>query len=152
MDFIDTPLESRDKIILELREFSRRLVRELSFMRNTLADSRLAPSAVHAIIEIGATPGMQARDLATILWLNKSNASRQIARLEAAGYMLYVAEDIERRCALRRTDANGGETEAAQKDRQVRDQSGVGWVAAARAGRSAGAGVIARALCGRARA
>jgi DNA-binding MarR family transcriptional regulator/GNAT superfamily N-acetyltransferase len=85
MDFIDTPVQSRDKTILELRDFSRKLVRELGFMRNTLADSGLAPSAVHAIIEIGATPGIQARDIATILRLDKSNASRQIARLEAAG-------------------------------------------------------------------
>jgi DNA-binding MarR family transcriptional regulator/N-acetylglutamate synthase-like GNAT family acetyltransferase len=85
MDFVDTPLASREQTILELREFSRRLVRELGFMRNTLADSGLAPSAVHAIIEIGATPGMQARDLAAILRLDKSNASRQIARLESAG-------------------------------------------------------------------
>ncbi|BAN24685.1 bifunctional helix-turn-helix transcriptional regulator/GNAT family N-acetyltransferase [Caballeronia insecticola] len=87
MDFVETPPQSRDKTILELREFSRKLVRELGFMRNTLADSGLAPSAVHAIIEIGATPGIQARDLATILRLDKSNASRQIARLEAAGFV-----------------------------------------------------------------
>lgn len=85
MDIIDTPPQSRDKTILELREFSRKLVRELGFMRNTLADSGLAPSAVHAIIEIGATPGIQARDLASLLRLDKSNASRQIARLEAEG-------------------------------------------------------------------
>ncbi|SAL61594.1 MarR family transcriptional regulator [Caballeronia arvi] len=85
MDFIDPPVQSRDKTILELREFSRKLVRELGFMRNTLADSGLAPSAVHAIIEIGATPGIQARDIAATLRLDKSNASRQIARLEAAG-------------------------------------------------------------------
>ncbi|WP_277184617.1 helix-turn-helix domain-containing GNAT family N-acetyltransferase [Caballeronia sp. BR00000012568055] len=87
MDFIDAPPQSRDQTILELREFSRRLVRELGFMRNTLADSGLAPSAVHAIIEIGATPGIQARDLADTLRLDKSNASRQLARLESAGYV-----------------------------------------------------------------
>jgi DNA-binding MarR family transcriptional regulator/GNAT superfamily N-acetyltransferase len=85
MDIVDVPSESRDQTILELREFSRRLVRELGFMRNTLADSGLAPSAVHAIIEIGATPGIQARDLAAILRLDKSNASRQIGRLETLG-------------------------------------------------------------------
>jgi DNA-binding MarR family transcriptional regulator/GNAT superfamily N-acetyltransferase len=87
MDFVDAPFQSRDQTILELREFSRRLVRELGFMRNTLADSGLAPSAVHAIIEIGAAPGIQARDVADILRLDKSNASRQIARLESAGFV-----------------------------------------------------------------
>jgi DNA-binding MarR family transcriptional regulator/GNAT superfamily N-acetyltransferase len=85
MDFADSPAQSREKTILELREISRKLVRELGFMRSTLADSDLAPSAVHAIIEIGASPGIQARDLADILRLDKSNASRQIAKLESAG-------------------------------------------------------------------
>jgi DNA-binding MarR family transcriptional regulator/GNAT superfamily N-acetyltransferase len=88
MDFTDIPARSRDKTILELREFSRKLVRELGFMRSTLADSELAPSAVHAIIEIGASPGIQARALADILRLDKSNTSRQIARLESAGLIV----------------------------------------------------------------
>ena len=85
MDYIDVPEKSRDHTILELREFSRRLVRELGFMRNTLADSDLAPSAVHAIIEIGLAPGIQARDLADILRLDKSNTSRQLDKLESMG-------------------------------------------------------------------
>jgi DNA-binding MarR family transcriptional regulator/GNAT superfamily N-acetyltransferase len=87
MDFINSPAQSREKTILELREFSRKLVRELGFMRSTLADSDLAPSAVHAVIEIGATPGMQARDLANTLRLDKSNTSRQIAKLESLGFV-----------------------------------------------------------------
>jgi DNA-binding MarR family transcriptional regulator/GNAT superfamily N-acetyltransferase len=85
VDIVDRPAQSRDSTILQLREFSRKLVRELGFMRATLADSELAPSAVHAILEIGATPGMQARDLAQLLRLDKSNASRQVAKLETAG-------------------------------------------------------------------
>ena len=52
MDVIDFPARSRDQTIRDLREFSRKLVRELGFMRASLADSDLAPSAVHAIIEI----------------------------------------------------------------------------------------------------
>ncbi|MEX3812770.1 GNAT family N-acetyltransferase [Paraburkholderia sp. BR13439] len=85
MDLIEAPAKPRDTTILELREFSRRLVRELGFMRTTLADSDLAPSAVHAVIEIGMSPGISAKDLATILRLDKSNTSRQIAKLEASG-------------------------------------------------------------------
>jgi DNA-binding MarR family transcriptional regulator/ribosomal protein S18 acetylase RimI-like enzyme len=85
MDLIDAPAKPRETTILELREFSRRLVRELGFMRTTLADSDLAPSAVHAVIEIGMSPGISAKDLATILRLDKSNTSRQIAKLEASG-------------------------------------------------------------------
>lgn len=87
MDFIDVPAITRDTTILSLRDVSRRLVRELGFMRSTLANSDLAPSAVHAVLEIGMKPGITARDLATILRLDKSNTSRQIARLEAAGFV-----------------------------------------------------------------
>ncbi|MFC4277020.1 bifunctional helix-turn-helix transcriptional regulator/GNAT family N-acetyltransferase [Achromobacter aloeverae] len=87
MDITDYPAPSRDTTILELREFSRRLVRELGFMRTTLADSDLAPSAVHAVIEIGAAPGIGAKALGEILRLDKSNTSRQVARLEAAGLL-----------------------------------------------------------------
>jgi len=85
MDLIDAPAKPRDATILELRDFSRKLVRELGFMRATLADSDWAPSAVHAILEIGMAPGINAKDLGAILRLDKSNASRQLARLEAAG-------------------------------------------------------------------
>lgn len=81
MDLVDIPAKSREATILELRDFSRRLVRELGFMRATLADSDLAPSAVHAIMEIGAQPGISAKDLGNILRLDKSNTSRQVARL-----------------------------------------------------------------------
>ncbi|MDE1179283.1 helix-turn-helix domain-containing GNAT family N-acetyltransferase [Paraburkholderia sp.] len=87
MDIVDPLPESREETILELREFSRKLVRELGFMRSTLADSDLAPSAVHAIIEIGLLPGIQARNLADILRLDKSNTSRQLARLESMGLL-----------------------------------------------------------------
>ncbi|MEM5369291.1 helix-turn-helix domain-containing GNAT family N-acetyltransferase [Paraburkholderia azotifigens] len=97
MDIVDIPIQSRDKTILELREFSRKLVRELGFMRSTLAESDLAPSAVHAILEIGATPGMQARDLAALLRLDKSNASRQIAKLEMAGLVERTASSDDAR-------------------------------------------------------
>jgi DNA-binding MarR family transcriptional regulator/GNAT superfamily N-acetyltransferase len=97
MDIVDKPAQSRDATILELREFSRKLVRELGFMRTTLADSDLAPSAVHAILEIGATPGIQARDLAHLLRLDKSNASRQVAKLESAGLVERTASNEDAR-------------------------------------------------------
>src|SRR5262249_27331712 len=41
--------------------------------------------ACHAILEIGVAPGMPARDLASLLRLDKSNTSRQLAKLEEAG-------------------------------------------------------------------
>jgi DNA-binding MarR family transcriptional regulator len=116
MDLVDLPAKSRDTTILELRDFSRKLVRELGFMRTTLADSDLAPSAVHAIIEIGATPGISAKDLGNILRLDKSNTSRQVAKLEAGGL-------VNRKVA--NEDARSSElylTEAGQKLRRKIDR------------------------------
>ncbi|MFM0289067.1 bifunctional helix-turn-helix transcriptional regulator/GNAT family N-acetyltransferase [Paraburkholderia megapolitana] len=97
MDLVDSPAKPRETTILELRDFSRRLVRELGFMRTTLADSDLAPSAVHAIIEIGAAPGISAKDLGNILRLDKSNTSRQVARLEASGLVTRTVADEDAR-------------------------------------------------------
>jgi DNA-binding MarR family transcriptional regulator/GNAT superfamily N-acetyltransferase len=97
MDFTDSPSKPRETTILELRTFSRKLVRELGFMRTTLAESDLAPSAVHAIIEIGATPGISARDLGNILRLDKSNTSRQVAKLEAGGLVKRAVADGDAR-------------------------------------------------------
>ncbi|WP_075256282.1 helix-turn-helix domain-containing GNAT family N-acetyltransferase [Herbaspirillum camelliae] len=85
MDFDGLQTPPREQTIRQLRELSRKLVRELGFMRSTLAGSDLAPSAVHAIIEIGLRPGLQARELGEVLYLDKSNTSRQLAKLEALG-------------------------------------------------------------------
>ncbi|MHA7683331.1 bifunctional helix-turn-helix transcriptional regulator/GNAT family N-acetyltransferase [Cupriavidus sp. PET2-C1] len=106
MDIVEPLPEPRDATIAALRVFSRKLVRELGFMRTTLADSQLAPSAVHAIIEIGLAPGLQARDLASILRLDKSNTSRQLAKLESLGLVVRTAAtDDARSSHLNLTDA-----------------------------------------------
>lgn len=97
MDLVDPPSKPRDTTILELRTFSRKLVRELGFMRTTLAESDLAPSAVHAILEIGAAPGISARDLGNVLRLDKSNTSRQVAKLEASGLVKRAVADEDAR-------------------------------------------------------
>jgi DNA-binding MarR family transcriptional regulator/GNAT superfamily N-acetyltransferase len=121
MDFVDVPAQPRETTILELREFSRRLVRELGFMRTTLADSDLAPSAVHAIIEIGAQPGINAKALGEILRLDKSNTSRQIARLEAAGFVKRKTDDDDARSSELTLSAAGQKLRA-KIDRFATDQ------------------------------
>lgn len=121
MDLIDFPSQSRDKTIQDLREFSRKLVRELGFMRASLAGSDLAPSAVHAIIEIGLHPGIQARNLAAILRLDKSNTSRQVAKLESAGLLVReTAADDARSSRLTLTEA--GHALRARIDQFATDQ------------------------------
>ena len=111
MDFIEAPTQSHEQTVRELREVSRKLVRELGFMRNTLAESDLAPSAVHAVLEIAGAPGIQARDLAERLRLDKSSTSRQLTRLESAGL-------IERRACT--ADARSSELHLTQHGQQLR--------------------------------
>lgn len=98
--------EDLSEKISALRNFSRQLVRELGYLRTPVAGSDLSPSAVHTLLELGMQPGMLARDLATALRLDKSNASRQIGKMEAQGLLRRetVAADA-RSYALFLTDA-----------------------------------------------
>ncbi|MBP7565481.1 MAG: MarR family transcriptional regulator [Burkholderiaceae bacterium] len=67
-----------------IRAASRTLVRELGFMRATLAATEYSPSAVHALLEIEANGHMTAAQLVQVLALEKSSVSRMLARLVAA--------------------------------------------------------------------
>ena len=107
--------------VKELRDVSRKLIRELGFMRATLGDTGLGASAVHAVIEIGRSPGIQARDLAELLRLDKSNMSRQVAKLEAAGYVRReAASDDARSFHLHLTES--GHALGEDIDRDVTNQ------------------------------
>ena len=68
-----------------IRAASRRLVRAWGFLGRTLADVDLAASSVHAIVEIGSSGGLTAKDLSERLRLEKSTVSRLCASLGAKG-------------------------------------------------------------------
>ncbi len=121
MSGAENPEQLNEHTILELRKFSRQLVRELGFMRNTLADSDLAPSAVHAVIEIGLNPGIQAFDLANLLRLDKSNTSRQLAKLESQGF-LKREEDLRDKRSSRLFLTQSGDLLRNQIDQFATDQ------------------------------
>ena len=72
----------------DIRVTSRRLVRELGFMGGDFAGMNLPPSAVHALIEIEACPGITARDLGQLLRLEKSSVSRMLRKLLLSGDVL----------------------------------------------------------------
>lgn len=72
-------------LIENVRAASRAMVRELGFMRATLASTDYSPSAVHALIEIGARGATTAAQLAQLLRLEKSSVSRMLAKLIKAG-------------------------------------------------------------------
>jgi DNA-binding MarR family transcriptional regulator/N-acetylglutamate synthase-like GNAT family acetyltransferase len=68
-----------------IRAASRRLVRELGFLRGTLAGTEFPPSTVHALVEIGARETITAGELSDILGLEKSSVSRMLRKLVAEG-------------------------------------------------------------------
>ncbi|CZT34826.1 bifunctional helix-turn-helix transcriptional regulator/GNAT family N-acetyltransferase [Rhizobium sp. 9140] len=74
-----------DETIRSIRDASRGLVRELGFLEPTLAGTDLAPSGVHALIEIEAHSAMTASVLCTLLGLEKSSVSRLVRKLVDAG-------------------------------------------------------------------
>lgn len=69
----------------DIRSASRSMVRELGFMRPTLAGTNYSPSAVHALLEIEAQGSMTAAQLVQCLGLEKSSVSRMVGKLINAG-------------------------------------------------------------------
>lgn len=74
-----------------IRAASRLMVRELGFMQATLAATDYPPSAVHALLEIGARGAMTAAELSAFLGLEKSSVSRMIRKLVDAGELKEIA-------------------------------------------------------------
>jgi DNA-binding MarR family transcriptional regulator/N-acetylglutamate synthase-like GNAT family acetyltransferase len=72
--------------IEKVRDSSRRLVRELGFMKPTVGATGLPISAVHALIEIGSADGrLTAAELGDLLTLEKSSVSRMLRKLVERG-------------------------------------------------------------------
>ena len=72
-------------LIDDIRAASRQMVRELGFMEQTVAATDYPPSAVHAILEIGARGPMTSGQLAEFLQLEKSSVSRMVRKLIERG-------------------------------------------------------------------
>lgn len=86
-----------DPLVEPIRDASRRLVRELGFMRDTLAGTGLPPSAVHALIEIGRHGTLSSAALCDTLQLDKSSVSRMVRKLVQAGEVAMSATASDRR-------------------------------------------------------
>lgn len=84
-------------LVDQIRHASRLMVRELGFMGGSFAGSDLSPSAVHALIEIGAGRAVTARDLARTLRLDKSGVSRMLRRLVLGGEVVQAAGEDDGR-------------------------------------------------------
>ena len=81
-----TPRTNPSPQIEHVRDSSRRLVRELGFMKPTVGATGLPISAVHALIEIGGADGkLTAAELGDLLTLEKSSVSRMLRKLVERG-------------------------------------------------------------------
>lgn len=91
--------------IADIRAASRHLVRALGFLDRTIAGTDMSASAVHAILEIGLTPGVTAKDLSVRLKLEKSTISRLLKGLARRGAIAFSQVETDRRAqALSLTD------------------------------------------------
>ncbi len=86
--------------ILSIRDASRRMVRDLGFMRPTIAATDLSPSAVHAIVELGNRDGLTAHQLGQALLLEKSSVSRMLGRLIERGLVTETASQADGRSKI----------------------------------------------------
>lgn len=96
-----------------IRAASRLMVRELGFMQATLAATDYPPSAVHAILEMGAQGRMAASQLAQVLGLEKSSVSRMVRKLVEAGELKEAADGEDGRVKQLALTAKGRRTLAA---------------------------------------
>lgn len=96
-----------------IRDASRRLVRELGFMGQTLAGTDLPPSSVHALIAVGEGEAATAAALCDLLRLEKSSVSRLVRKLVTAGLMAEGASERDGRVKPLALTGRGRETLAA---------------------------------------
>lgn len=99
-------------LIDEIRGASRTMVRELGFMRATLAGTDYSPSAVHTLLEIDAQGALAAAQLVQLLDLDKSSVSRLVAKLVKAGE-LEESADVDGRVKRLQLSKQGKRTVAA---------------------------------------
>ncbi len=102
-----------EALVEPIRDASRRLVRELGFMKPVLAGTEMPPSAVHALIEIGAGRAATGGELAEILHLDKSSVSRMLRKLVTAGYLAEGTRAADARAKPLTLTDSGRETLAA---------------------------------------
>jgi DNA-binding MarR family transcriptional regulator/GNAT superfamily N-acetyltransferase len=90
-------MSGNSPLVTDIRTASRNLARELSRMNLPLADTGLPPSAVHALLEIGAAGFLSAKALTDKLLLEKSTVSRLVKSLIAKGTLQEVRSDEDKR-------------------------------------------------------
>ena len=116
-------------LIAGVRSASRDMVRELGFMNRNLAGTGLPPSAVHALIEIGAAVSLPAKQLSELLLLEKSTISRLVKSLEAKGLVQETRSQTDGRVKPLSLTAKGEKVLAAiTRYGELRVSGALGWL------------------------
>lgn len=105
--------DPQPELVERVRASSRQMVRELGFLQASLAATGYPPSAVHAILEIGAQQALTAAQLAGLLQLEKSSVSRMVRKLIDAGEVRETASTGDARSKRLALTAKGRRTLAA---------------------------------------
>ena len=98
------------KIIEEIRRSSRMMVRELGFMKATLATTDYSASAVHTLLELENNGTMNAAQLAQILGLEKSSISRMLSKLVEGGELIELQAEKDGRSKSLQLTSKGQDT------------------------------------------
>ncbi len=98
------------ELVADIRACSRKLVRELGFLRPTLAGTDMSASAVHAILEIGTAGTMSGKQLAERLLLEKSTVSRLLTSLIRRGELTETPSATDARAKELRLSTKGKQT------------------------------------------
>lgn len=101
-----TPFEPLAEVA-PLRQASREVVRALGMLSRVLPELDLTNSQAHALIELERAGELTAGELAALLCLDKSTASRLVAQLAARGYVASGGGADDRRRKPLRLTAKG---------------------------------------------
>ncbi|UVM48121.1 helix-turn-helix domain-containing GNAT family N-acetyltransferase [Pseudomonas sp. B21-015] len=103
-------IHSQSDLTNQVRSASRLLVRELGFMKATLAATDYPPSSVHTIVEIGERDSLTAGELVALLGLEKSSVSRMVRKLIEAGEIEEIPHEEDARSKKLRLTVQGKKT------------------------------------------
>lgn len=90
-----------------VRETSRRIVRELGFLRGRESRGGLSVSQCHALVELGVQGALSGAQLAQLLMLDKSTTSRALAPLVRRRYVRVGVASADRRSKVYTLTATG---------------------------------------------
>ena len=90
-------MSAKETLINDIRFSSRQLVRQWGVLAKHVAGTDYSISAVHAVLEIGLNDGVNSKDLALSLLLEKSTISRLVKSLVEQGLVVKVDDKNDRR-------------------------------------------------------